>query len=42
MSRIQPKYDDEFKKSIVSQRESGKTLGELKCKYGGSESAVNA
>ena len=41
MSRIQAKYDEEFKRSIVSLREGGKTLTELKRDYGVSESAVS-
>lgn len=40
MARIQPKYDEEFKRSIVTLREGGKTLAELKKDYGVSESAV--
>jgi transposase len=40
MARIQPKYDEEFKRSIVALRENGKTLTELRREYGVSESAV--
>jgi len=41
MSRRTPKYDEEFKKSIVSLHGNGKTLSDLSREYGISVSAAS-
>ena len=41
MSKTTPRYDEEFKKSIVSLHQSGKTQSELSREYGISLSAIS-
>lgn len=41
MSNPTPKYDEDFKKSIVSLHQNGKTLSELSREYGVSISAAS-
>jgi len=41
MSRITPKYDADFKKTIVALHQNGKTLSELSREYGISISAAS-
>jgi len=41
MGKTIPKYDEEFKKSIVSLHQSGKTQSELSREYGISLTAIN-
>jgi len=40
MSKTIPKYDEDFKKSIVSLHQNGKTQSELSREYGVSVSAI--
>ena len=40
MGNLTPKYDEEFKKSIVSLYQNGKTQSELSREYGVSVSAI--
>ena len=41
MSKTIPKYDEEFKKSIVSLQQNGKSQSELSREYGISVSAIS-
>ena len=41
MSKHTPKYDEDFKKSIVSLHQNGKTQSELSREYGVSMSAIS-
>jgi len=41
MTTVTPKYDEDFKKSIVSLHQSGKSLSELSREYGASVSTMS-
>ena len=41
MEKLNPKYEEEFKRSIVSLRQNGKTQSELSREYGISMSAIS-